>query len=52
MAHLDPYTQKLMHQVFGLGARLLQARDGMRCGHNELLENTTLYPIAFATRFY
>ena len=33
-----------------LRARLLQIRDGMNCGHDEIPDNTMLHPIAFASK--
>ena len=34
----------------GLGARLLQVRYGMNCWCDEVLDNTTLCPITFASK--
>ena len=33
MWHADPCTWKLVYLVFGLGAGLLQVREGMNCGY-------------------
>ena len=34
----------------GLGVVLLQVRDSMNCGHDEILDNTVLQPIAFPSK--
>ena len=34
----------------GLGATLLQARDDLNCGYDEVLGNTMLWPIAFTSK--
>ena len=34
----------------GLGARLLQVRDGMKCAHDEVPDNATMHPTAFACK--
>ena len=31
-----------------LGTKLLQIRDGMNCGCDEILDNAILHPVAFA----
>ena len=33
-----------------LGTRLLQVRDDMNCGHDEMPDNETLHPIAFPSK--
>ena len=33
-----------------LGTSLLQVRDDINCGHGEVLDNATLYPIALARK--
>ena len=33
-----------------LGAGLLQVRDGMNCGHDEIPENAILHPTAFISK--
>ena len=33
-----------------LAARMLQVSEGMNCGHNEVPDNITLCPIAFASK--
>ena len=38
-----------MHQVISHGTGLLQVRDSMNCGHDEVPDNPTLCPIAFAS---
>ena len=35
----------------GLGARLLQVRHAMNCGHDEVPDNATLCPIVFASKY-
>ena len=35
-----------------LGAGLLQVRDGMNCGHDEVPDNAKLYPTAFTSKIY
>ena len=34
----------------GLGARLLQIRNGMNCGKDKVSDNATLHPITFARK--
>ena len=34
----------------GIGTRLLQVRDDMNCGHDGVLHNVVLQPIAFASK--
>ena len=34
------------------GARLLQVRDELNCGCDEVADNVTLHPIAFASKAY
>ena len=33
-----------------LGTTLLKVKDGMNCGHDEVPDNTTLHPTAFASK--
>ena len=33
-----------------LGVRLLQVRDGMNCGHDEVPDNATLCPMVLSTK--
>ena len=47
MMHLDLYLKGDASGV-SLGARLLQVRDGMNCGHDEVPNNAILHPIAFS----
>ena len=45
------YIEVLMpRDSVSLGASLLQVRDGMNCGKDEIPENTALCPIAFASK--
>ena len=34
----------------GLGASLLQVNEGMNCGHDQVPDNATLPPVAFASK--
>ena len=36
--------------VVSLGTLLLQVREGMNCGHDEVSDNVTLCPFAFASK--
>ena len=46
MMHLDPYTWIYV----SLGAGLLQVRNGMNCGCEEVPNNSTLYQTAFVSK--
>ena len=45
------YTQTDASGV-SLEAELIQVRDGMNCGDDKVLDNTTLQPIAFVSKSY
>ena len=52
MMHPYPFTWKLVHLVSSLGARLLQVRKVMNCGHDEVQDNVTLHPSAFVSKSF
>ena len=47
MTQQDPFTYA---SGDGLGARLVQVRDVMNCGHDEVPDNALLCPTAFASK--
>ena len=48
---LDPYTYTSIDKSgIGLGAGLLQVRDGMNCWHDETPDNAILCLTAFARK--
>ena len=49
------YVSKPLYLVMdtssnGLGAGLLQVRDSMNCGSDDVLDSTALYPTAFTSK--
>ena len=49
MMHLDPYAWELDALGVSLGARPLQVRNCINCGHDKVSDSATLHPVAFAS---
>ena len=50
MMYQGHYTLETDNSGIVLRAGLLQVKDGMNCGQDEVLDNRGLYPIAFASK--